>query len=189
MIRGYDELEISEFDLREEEAYDMVIIPCVHHKSGAQGMAQLAVTTDVEEVLIYYYELICVKIEPAEDGHRDNLFLTYNGGVYTQIYRKIKESLSVGKIQPPPPNEYRIVISSIAQRLLQEIERRNVVKDLSHTMKKSEKYYEIMNTKDAMAAHATIKQLSLNQRWSKDHLRIIGNFQEAPQSLKIAKNA
>ena len=163
-------LKISEFDLREEEADDMVIIPCVHHKTGAQGMAQLAVTTDVEEVLIYYYEHIRVKIEPAEDGHRDNFFLTYNGGVYTQVYRKIKESLSVGKIQPPPPSEYRIVISSDSRRYLPEIERRNVVKHLSHTMKTSEQYYEIMNTKDATAAHATIKQLSLNRRWSKDEI-------------------
>ena len=68
-------LKILEFDLIEEEADAMVIILCVHHKTGAQGMAPLAVTTDVEEVFTYYYEHTRVKIEPAEDGHRDNFIL------------------------------------------------------------------------------------------------------------------
>ena len=48
-------LRISEFDLRQEEDENLVVIPCVHHKTGAQAMAQLAITTDIEDILIYYF--------------------------------------------------------------------------------------------------------------------------------------
>ena len=92
---------ISEFQLREEEEDDMVVIPCVHHKTASQGMAQLVVTTDVEEVLVYYYETIRTKLVPSENEHKDNLFLTFIGGIYTQVYRRLREGLSVGNINPP----------------------------------------------------------------------------------------
>ena len=32
----------------------MIVISCVHRKTVSQGMAQLAVTTDIEEVLLFY---------------------------------------------------------------------------------------------------------------------------------------
>ena len=45
MLYGNDgmisNLTISEFELREEEENDKVVIPCVHHKTASQGMAQL----------------------------------------------------------------------------------------------------------------------------------------------------
>ena len=44
-------LRISEFYLRHEEDDNMVVMPCVHHKTNAQGMAQLAAATNIEEVL------------------------------------------------------------------------------------------------------------------------------------------
>ena len=90
-------------------------------------------------------------------------------GVHSGILKHKGEPIH-RKIQPPPPSEYRIVISSDIRRYLPEIERRNMVKHLSHIMKTSEQYHEIMNTKDATVAHGTIKQLSINRRWSKDEI-------------------
>ena len=40
MLYGNDGV-ISNFELREEEENDKVVIPCVHHKTASQGMAQL----------------------------------------------------------------------------------------------------------------------------------------------------
>ena len=51
-------LTTSEFELREEQEDDRVVIPCVYHKTASQGMAQLVVTEDVEAVLLFYDEKI-----------------------------------------------------------------------------------------------------------------------------------
>ena len=67
-------LRISEFDLRHEEDDNIVIIPCVHHKTGAQAMAQLAVTIDIEEILIFYFNNIHSGIE-TKDIHKDKLLV------------------------------------------------------------------------------------------------------------------
>ena len=147
----------------------MVLIPCVHHKTAAQGMAQLAVTTIVEEVLLFYYDKIRTKIE-AEDEHKDKFFVTFSGGVYTQVYRKLKDGLSVGNIVPPVPSKYRVLVSSDARRYLLENDKSNVVKHLSHSMRTSELYYEHMNNKDAADAHASIYKLSLKRKWSKSEM-------------------
>ena len=125
-------LRISEFDLRQEEDENLVVIPCVHHKTGAQAMAQLAITTDIKDILMYYLKNIRSQIE-TNDIHKDNFFVAFNGGLYTQVYRKLKDGLSVGNLHPPPPSEYRVVISSEARRYLSDTERRTVVKHLSHT--------------------------------------------------------
>ena len=66
-------MTIPEFDLREEEN-KKVIIPCVQYKTASQGLAQLVVTEDIEEVLIYYYENVRSKIVPAEEICRDKFF-------------------------------------------------------------------------------------------------------------------
>ena len=67
-------LRISEFDLQHEEDDN---IPCVHHKTGAQAIAQLAVTTDIEDMLIYYFNNIRSRIE-IKDIHKDNFFVAFN---------------------------------------------------------------------------------------------------------------
>ena len=69
-------------------------------------MAQLVVTEDVEAIMLFYEETIRTKIVPEEE-HRDKFFLTFNGGMYTQVYRKLREGLSVGNINPPVPSTYR----------------------------------------------------------------------------------
>ena len=160
-------LTISEFELREEEENDMVVIPCVHHKTASQGMAQLAVTTNIEEVLLFYHNKIRTNIVPAEEEHKDKFFLTFYGGMYTQVYRRLREGLSVGNMDPPVPSKYRVLVSSDARRYLLEHDRSNVVKHLSHSMRTSELYYEHMNTKDATDAHASIQRLSMKRKWSK----------------------
>ena len=66
-------LTIPEFELREEEN-EKVVIPCVQHKTASQGLVQLAVTEDIKEILIYYYEKVCMKIVPAEEICKHKLF-------------------------------------------------------------------------------------------------------------------
>lgn len=181
-------LTISEFHLREEEEGDKIVIPCVHHKTGTQGIAQLVVTNDIEDVLVYYYRL---KIVATEEGNKDKFFLAYNGGAYTQVYRKLKEGLSVGNIQPPLPSDYRVVVSSEARRFLGDKERRNLVKHLSHSMRTSELYYEVMNAKDAATAHTSIQTLSLNRRWSRNEISLLTDhwpLSESPPTLKDCKD-
>ena len=49
-------LRIEEFVKRQPSDFDTdkVIIPCLNHKSGAQGIAQLVVTREVEVLLNDY---------------------------------------------------------------------------------------------------------------------------------------
>ena len=96
-----------------------------------------------------------------QEEHQDKFFLTFNGGLYTQVYRKLREGLSVGNMDPPVPSKYRVLVSSDARRYLVDHDRSNVVKHLSHSMRTSEIYYEHMNTKDATNAHNTIQSLSM----------------------------
>ena len=163
-------LTIGEFELREEEEKNKVIIPCVHHKTSSQGIAQLVVTTEIEEVLLFYYEMIRTKLVP-EPGIEDRFFLTFNGGLYTQVYRKLREGLSVDNIEPPVPSKYRVLVSSDARRHLADNKKSNVVKHLSHSMRTSEIYYEMMNTKDAVDAHETINVLSMKRKWTKNEIK------------------
>ena len=163
-------LTIAEFGMRQDETEGFVVIPCVHHKTGSQGLAQLVVPQECEDMLEYYYNTIRIKIKPAEDGHQGRFFLTYTGQEYTQVYRRIKEALSTGDLCPPQPSHYRILISSEARRHLNEQKQRNVIKHLSHSVQTSQKYYEFMNTTDATEAHGTIRMLSLQRRWSKEDI-------------------
>ena len=75
-------------------------------QTGAQAMAQLAITTDIEDILMYYLKNIRSQIE-TNDIHKDNFFVAFNGGLYTQVYRKLKDGLSVGNLHPPPPANCR----------------------------------------------------------------------------------
>ena len=47
-------LKVEEFKKREPSDYDTgnVIIPCLHHKTGTQGIARLVITCDVEKMLL-----------------------------------------------------------------------------------------------------------------------------------------
>ena len=166
-------LTIGEFEMREEGEHELVVIPCVHHKTGTQGLAQLVISEDIEDLLVYYYETIRSNIVPAEDTYKNLFFLTFNGTSYTQVYRRMREVLSVGKIEPPQPSHYRVLISSESRRYLDEQKRRNVIKHLSHSMQTSEKYYEFMDTTDATEAHATIHKLSQNRRWSRRDIALL----------------
>ena len=169
-------LTIMEFQMREEEEDQKVVIPCVHHKTASQGLAQLVVTEDIEHLLVYYQEKVRKTIVPADNTCKDKFFLTFNGGLYMQVYRRMKEGLSVGNIHPPVPSDYRVLISSDARRYLGEIDRRNVVKHLSHSMQTSEQFYEFTNTKDATDAHHLIHSLSICRRWSQTEIAGITQY-------------
>ena len=167
-------LTVAEFNIREEEKDGFVVIPCVNHKTSGQGLAQLVVNEATEEMLIKYYENIRIKLEPADDC-QDNFFLTYNGQKYTQVYRKIQTALSIGNLKPPVPKEYRVLVSSEARRMLDEQKKSNIIKHLCHSAQTSSKYYEFMNTTDAMEAHKSIYTLSLARRWSTEEISLLTN--------------
>ena len=103
-------LTISELQMREEEEDEKVVIPCVHHKTTSQGLAQLVVTEDSKHLLVYYHEKIRTTIVPAGNTCQDKFFLAFNGGLYTQVYRRMKEGLSVDNIHPPVPSDYQVLI-------------------------------------------------------------------------------
>ena len=74
-------LTISEFQMREEEEDEKVVIPCVHHKTASQGLAQLVVTEDIEH-LAYYHEKMRTTIVPADNTCQNKFFLAFNGSLY-----------------------------------------------------------------------------------------------------------
>ena len=51
-------LTIEECEMWEEsyseECGDMVEIPCVHHKTGPQGLAYLVITEEIDDIQYYY---------------------------------------------------------------------------------------------------------------------------------------
>jgi len=51
-------LTIEEFNMREEGDNDLIVIPCLHHKTAAQKLALLVITEDVEDILQYYFDTI-----------------------------------------------------------------------------------------------------------------------------------
>jgi len=165
-------LTIEEYTLREEGENDMIVIPCIHHKTAKQGPALLAITEEAEEMLDYYYNNIRNQLKPSE-GNEEYFFLKHNGTEYDQVYRRIKEALSTPTMTPPQPGLYRILISSEARRHLDEFKRRQIIKHLSHSASTSEKYYEFENVTDASQAHATINALSEMRRWKKDEILLI----------------
>ena len=59
-------LRIEEFMKRQpcDNDMDEVIIPCLNHKTGPQGIARLVVTHEVEKLLVHYYNKIRKKIKP-----------------------------------------------------------------------------------------------------------------------------
>ena len=99
---------------------DEVIIPCLHHRTGPQGIAHLVVTCDIEQLLVEYYNRIRRKIRAIEFTNSNRFFLTTNGSPYTQVYRRIKKALSIGRLKPPRPKEYRILVATDVARELDD---------------------------------------------------------------------
>ena len=75
-------LTIEEFEIREEsysEEYgDVVVIPCVYHKTGSQGLAYLVISEEIDDMIQYYYENIRRNITPADNCDK-YLFVTRSG--------------------------------------------------------------------------------------------------------------
>ena len=185
-------LRIEEFQKRVPSDYDTdeMIIPCLHHKTGAQGMARLVVTRDIEHKLIEYYTMIRKKIRPRILAHANRFFLTHDGSLYTQVYRKITQALSVGKLKPPRPKDYRVVVETDAARELNDTDLRRVIKHLSHSNQTSRQYYQFTNTNDAVLAHQALRNLSEKRKWSKEHT--VALFKEwplkrSPPSLSVCR--
>ena len=76
------------------------------------------------------------------------------------MYRRITEAQSVGKLKPPRPKEYRIVVATDAAKELNDKDLRQVAKHLSHSSETSRKYYEFSNTIDVIFAHQTLSFLT-----------------------------
>ena len=97
-------MTIGEFTMREQipgnDGTDKVVIPCVHHKTGATGLAFLVVTEEVDDMIQYYLNRIRRSIVPVT-GSENYLFLTCNGRQYTPVYRCIKSSLGAASLVPP----------------------------------------------------------------------------------------
>ena len=155
-------LTIAEFENRQAADNGMVVVSCLNHKTGPQGMAQLVISKSTEKLLKKYYYLFRKKIIP-DTGCDELFFLTANGKKYDQVFRKIKEAAIINgfnDIIPPPPSKYRILMSTEAARKFNDCDLRKVARHLSHSEQTSRKYYEFADTKDATDAHNKIKLLS-----------------------------
>jgi len=132
-------LRIIEFSQRQPCDYDTdkVVINCLHHKTGPQGIAHLVVTSDHEHLLVEYYKNVRQKIRALDFSHSNRFFLTTNGSLYTQVYRRIKDALSVGQLKPPRPKDYRILVATDAARELNDTDLRRVARHLCHSTETS----------------------------------------------------
>ncbi|XP_065919571.1 uncharacterized protein [Dysidea avara] len=187
-------LTVAEFEMREEsyseESGDMVVIPCVHHKTGSQGLAYLVISEEVDDMIQYYHDNIRQMITPAANCEH-YLFLTRSGEQYDQVYRRIKNTLGTKSMTPPQPGLYRVLISSEARRHLDEMKRRKTVKHLSHSAQTSETYYEYMNNVDATEAHANIRTLSALRRWKQHEAKLLTSrwpLSGDPPAIKDIRN-
>ena len=58
-----ENLTVNEFSQRQRKLHDneeRIVIPCLNHKTGPQGIAQLVVTVEGEELLVQYHTLVRV---------------------------------------------------------------------------------------------------------------------------------
>ena len=159
-----ENLAVNEFSQRQRKLHDneeRIIIPCLNHKTGPQGIAQLVVTVKGEELLLQYHTLVRAKITP-KPGCEQYFFLTYSGVKYTQVFRKIIKSIKINNIdikEPPKPELFRIGMSSKVSRHLSDAKRRTVVRHMSHSDQTSQKCYEFINLDDAAKAFDEINKL------------------------------
>jgi len=141
-------LRIIEFNHRQPGDFDtdQVVINCLHHKTGPQGIAHLVVTRDHEQLLVEYYKNVRQKIRALEFSHSNRFFLTTNGSLYTQVYRRIRDALSVERLKPPRPNDYRVLVATDAARELNDTDLRRVSRHLCHSAETSRQCYQFNNT-------------------------------------------
>ena len=161
-------LTLYEYDEKDYTNDGMVVVSCLHHKTGPQGRARLVLTREKEAILDCYKRLVRAHIMPSK-GCEELFFLTPNGNRYTQVYRKIREAAIINGFKdllPPPPNKYRIAVSTEAASLLDDRDLRNVARHLSHSEQTSRQYYEFANNRDAVKAHNQIEDLTKKRKWS-----------------------
>jgi len=175
-------LRIREFNQRQPCDYDTdeVLINCLHHKTGPQGIAHLVVTRNDEQLLVEYYKTVRLKIRALNISESNRFFLTIDGSQYTQVYRRIRDALSVGKLKPPRPKDYRILVATDAARELNDADLRRVARHLCHSAETSRKYYQFSNTSDSMLAHQALQNLSDKRKWSTQHIQVL--LKECPLS-------
>ena len=163
-------LTIEEFEAR-NIVNNQGIIYCTNHKTGPQGRARLVVDSEDFEFLLAYKTLVRDRISPFP-GCEHLLFLTHNGSVYNQVYRKILEAIRASNLQvtnPPPPSAHRVVISTeVARRVQCDLKRRKINKHLSHSDQTSERYYEFTNDDDAAEAYEELQKLIKDIRKKKN---------------------
>jgi len=69
-------LRIVEFDQRQPSDHDTneVVINCLHHKTGSQGIPHLVITCDIEKLLVEYYNKVRRKIRALEFSSSNRFF-------------------------------------------------------------------------------------------------------------------
>lgn len=86
------------------------------------------------------------------------------------MYHRIKEALSVGRLKPPRPKDYRIVVATDAARELNDADLRRVSRHLCHRTETSRQYYQFSNTNESVLAHQALQNLSERRKWSTQHI-------------------
>ena len=150
-----------------------IIIKCHHHKTGAQGIAQVVIKKSTDELMGSYYRYIRQHAKPIE-GAEHLLFLTPTGRRYTQVYRKMQEafsSINQEKIKLPAPSQYRILVRTDCSKELPDQSLRNIAKHMSHSSETARKYYEFSNTSDAINAHQTIVEMAKRRKWNDEETK------------------
>lgn len=155
-------LTLDEFEVRRSHE-EAVVIPCVHHKTGASGTAKLVVEKEDMGYLLDYNFLVRQKLAPAA-GCNQLLFLTHNGKQYTQVYRKIRHAFTINDIHAdefPAPSAHRVKVTTKSlKKTKSDVVRRKINKHLCHSNHTTEKFYEFVNDDDAILAYNEIKELN-----------------------------
>ena len=165
-------LRIVEFNQCQPYDHDIdeVVINCLHHKTGPQGIAHLVVTHDIEQLLVDYYNKVQRKIRAFDFSNSNRFFLTINGSLYMQVYHRMKEALSVGRLKPPRPKDYRMLVATDAARELNDADLRRVARHFCRSTETSRQYYQFSNTNDSVLAYQALQNLSERQKWSTQHI-------------------
>jgi len=185
-------LRIIEFNQRQpcDHDTDEVVINCLYHKTGPQGIAHLVVTRNIEKLLVDYYNTVRRKIRALNFSHSNRFFLTTTGSLYTQVYRRMRDALSVGRLKPPRPKDYRVLVATDAARELNDADLRRVSRHLCHSTETSRQYYQFSNTNDSRLAHQALQNLSEKRKWSMHHINALLKewpLSHSPPSLMMCR--
>ena len=165
-----ENVTIDEYHNRIEDETGFITMNCMHHKTSAQGPAQLVFNKATDDLLEKYYSLVCQRLE-AKEGADHLLFLTFHGSRYSQVYRKLQEAITANNIKDvelPQPSLYRKVVRTDGSRTLTDPRLRNVSKHMCHSSETARKYYEFADLTDAVSAHQTILDMAKRRMWSKE---------------------